>query len=178
MIGPRWEQAMNLMKLASQPVVTVDIRDHCRHMAELMSRFQIRYLPVLHQGLPVGMVSDRDLLSSIGHWNSDGRHPDGEGAPAAAGSPTAAFTHSLANSWHGSGRATDRVGVAGDGWRAGRGLRLTGSRGALSDCDRAGVAGGGWLIHTGSRSLIFDESWRGEAAAASQRPTIDSHRCE
>lgn len=69
---------MNVMKLATRPVVTVDVHDHCRHAAELMNRFYIRHLPVLHDGRPVGMVSDRDLLASIGHWYIDAQHPEGD----------------------------------------------------------------------------------------------------
>jgi len=66
---------MNLMDLARRPVVTLDVRDHCRRAAQLMSRFQIRHLPVLNENVPVGMVSDRDLLAAIGWWNSEARHP-------------------------------------------------------------------------------------------------------
>jgi CBS-domain-containing membrane protein len=37
------------MDLARRPVVTLDVRDHCRRAAQLMSRFQIRHLPVLNE---------------------------------------------------------------------------------------------------------------------------------
>jgi len=66
---------MNLRKIACGPVVTLDVKDHCRRAAELMKEFQIRHLPVLDKGVPVGMVSDRDLLSSIGWWGNDPKHP-------------------------------------------------------------------------------------------------------
>lgn len=59
---------MNLKKIAFGPVLTVDVSDHCRRAAEIMSEFHIRHLPVLREARPVGMVSDRDLLSAIGRW--------------------------------------------------------------------------------------------------------------
>jgi len=65
---------MNLMDLARRPVVTLSVTDHCRRAAELMTQFHVRHLPVVDEGVPVGMVSDRDLLANIGWWNSDAHH--------------------------------------------------------------------------------------------------------
>jgi signal-transduction protein with cAMP-binding, CBS, and nucleotidyltransferase domain len=35
----------------------------------------IRHLPVLEEGVPVGMDSDRDLPSSISWWKKNHKHP-------------------------------------------------------------------------------------------------------
>ena len=68
---------MTALTFASTPVVVLEIKDNCRRAAMLMSRHQVRHLPVLDEAIPVGMVSDRDLLSAIGRWEADAGHPDG-----------------------------------------------------------------------------------------------------
>lgn len=42
--------------------VTVTPETGLQRMAELMARYGIRHLPVVEQGVPVGMVSARDLI--------------------------------------------------------------------------------------------------------------------
>jgi acetoin utilization protein AcuB len=66
---------MTAQTLASRPVLVLDVRDNCRRAAELMNEHQVRHLPVMDGGVPVGMVSDRDLLASIGWWRGTGKHP-------------------------------------------------------------------------------------------------------
>jgi CBS domain-containing protein len=67
---------MNLNIAARRPVVTLDVNDHCRRAAELMKEHHIRHLPVVDDEVPVGMVSERDLLSAIGWWGNSPKHPD------------------------------------------------------------------------------------------------------
>jgi CBS-domain-containing membrane protein len=61
---------MNLSIMTRRPVVTLNVTDHCRRAAELMMEHHIRHLPVLDEEVPVGMVSERDLLSAIGWWGN------------------------------------------------------------------------------------------------------------
>ena len=56
------------------PIVTLKVNDHCRRAAELMKEFHIRHLPVVDQEVPVGMVSERNLLSAIGWWGNGPNH--------------------------------------------------------------------------------------------------------
>jgi len=67
---------MNLGILSRRPVVTLNVNDHCRRAAELMTEFQIRHLPVVDEEIPVGMVSERNLLSAIGWWRNSPKRPD------------------------------------------------------------------------------------------------------
>jgi len=67
---------MNLDIFTRRPVVTLNVNDHCRRAVELMTEFHIRHLPVLDGDVPVGMVSDRNLLSAIGWWGNSPKHPD------------------------------------------------------------------------------------------------------
>jgi CBS domain-containing protein len=67
---------MNLTVVTHWPVVTLDITDHCRRAAELMKKHHIRHLPVVDDDLPVGMLSERDLLSAIGWWGNSSKHRD------------------------------------------------------------------------------------------------------
>lgn len=65
--------SMTAQSFASRPVVVLDVKDKCQRAAELMNEYQIRHLPVLDDGIPVGMVSERDLLASVG-WSSGTRY--------------------------------------------------------------------------------------------------------
>jgi len=56
------------------PIVSLNVNDHCRRAAELMKEFHIRHLPVVDQEVPVGMVSERNLLSAIGWWGNGPNH--------------------------------------------------------------------------------------------------------
>jgi len=67
---------MNLGILARRPVVTLNVNDHCRRAAELMNEFHFRHLPVVDDEIPVGMISERNLLSAIGWWGNSPKHPD------------------------------------------------------------------------------------------------------
>jgi CBS domain-containing protein len=67
---------MNLAIVARRPVVTLKVTDHCRRAAELMKELHIRHLPVVDEDMPVGMVSERDLLSAIGWWGNRAKHAD------------------------------------------------------------------------------------------------------
>jgi CBS domain-containing protein len=67
---------MNLGILSRRQVVTLNVNDHCRRAAELMTEFHIRHLPVVDEEIPVGMVSERNLLSAIGWWRNSPKHPD------------------------------------------------------------------------------------------------------
>jgi CBS domain-containing protein len=65
---------MNLAMMTRRPVVTLNVTDHCRRAAELMKELHIRHLPVLDEDVPVGMVSERDLLSAIGWWGNSRKY--------------------------------------------------------------------------------------------------------
>jgi CBS domain-containing protein len=67
---------MNLAKIWRQPLVTLNLGDHCLRAAELMKELRIRHLPVVDQEVPMGMVSDRDLLRAIGWWDNNPKHAD------------------------------------------------------------------------------------------------------
>src|SRR5215471_9422600 len=67
---------MHAQKFACWPLVVLEVKEDCRRVAELMSQYQIQHLPVLDEGVPVGMGSDRDLLPSIGWWGNNPKHPD------------------------------------------------------------------------------------------------------
>jgi acetoin utilization protein AcuB len=67
---------MNLANIARRRVVTLNLDDHCRRAAELMKEFHIRHLPVVDQEVPVGMLSERNLLAAIGWWGNSSKHPD------------------------------------------------------------------------------------------------------
>jgi CBS domain-containing protein len=67
---------MNLGNISRRSVVTLQVNDHCRRAAELMSRLHIRHLPVVDEEVPVGMISERNLLSAIGWWGNSATHPD------------------------------------------------------------------------------------------------------
>jgi len=58
-----------------RPVVTLHVTDHCRRAAELMKEFHVRHLPVVDGEVPVGMVSERNLLAAIGWWGNSPKHP-------------------------------------------------------------------------------------------------------
>jgi CBS domain-containing protein len=65
---------MNLVILSRRPVVTLNTNDHCRRAAQLMTDFHIRHLPVVDNEVPVGMVSERNLLTAIGRWGNGREH--------------------------------------------------------------------------------------------------------
>jgi CBS domain-containing protein len=67
---------MNLADITRPPLVTLTVDDHCRRAAELMKEFHIRHLPVVDQEVPVGMVSERNLLAAIGWWGNRPKHGD------------------------------------------------------------------------------------------------------
>jgi acetoin utilization protein AcuB len=67
---------MNLANITRLPVVTLNLDDHCRRAAELMKEFHFRHLPVVDQEVPVGMLSERNLLAAIGWWGNSPKHPD------------------------------------------------------------------------------------------------------
>lgn len=67
---------MNLASIARRSVVTLNFDDHCRCAAELMKEFHIRHLPVVDQEVPVGMLSERNLLAAIGSWGNRPKHAD------------------------------------------------------------------------------------------------------
>jgi CBS domain-containing protein len=67
---------MNLADITRRPLVTLNVDDHCWRAAELMKEFHIRHLPVVDQELPVGMVSERDLLGAIGWWGHGAKHAE------------------------------------------------------------------------------------------------------
>jgi CBS domain-containing protein len=58
-------------------IVSLNVNDHCRRAAELMKEFHIRHLPVVDEEVPVGMVSERNLLSAIGWWGNGASHSNG-----------------------------------------------------------------------------------------------------
>jgi CBS domain-containing protein len=62
--------------MTRRPLVTLNVDDHCRRAAELMKEFHIRHLPIVDQELPVGMVSERNLLAAIGWWGNRPKHAD------------------------------------------------------------------------------------------------------
>ena len=65
---------MKLAHLLRRPLITLNVTDHCRKAAELMAEFHIRHLPILDEGTPAGMVSERDLLRAIGWWCHNDQH--------------------------------------------------------------------------------------------------------
>lgn len=67
---------MNLEIITRRPLVTLGVNDYCRRAAELMAEHHIRHLPVVDGEMPVGMVSERDLLAAIGWWNNSPKHAD------------------------------------------------------------------------------------------------------
>jgi CBS domain-containing protein len=67
---------MNLTNFTRRPVVKLNLDDHCRRAAELMKDFHIRHLPVVDQEVPVGMLSERKLLTAIGWWGNRLKHPE------------------------------------------------------------------------------------------------------
>ncbi|MBM4067636.1 MAG: CBS domain-containing protein [Planctomycetes bacterium] len=67
---------MNLEIITRRPLRTLSVNDHCRRAAELMAEHHIRHLPVVDDEVPVGMVSERDLLATIGWWNHGSKHSD------------------------------------------------------------------------------------------------------
>ena len=67
---------MHLADMTRRPLLTLNVDDHCRRAAELMTEFHIRHLPVVDQEVPVGMVSERNLLAAIGWWGNRPKHAD------------------------------------------------------------------------------------------------------
>lgn len=57
---------MNLAEIASEPVVSVAPGDALDKAISLMEEHGIHHLPVVLDGSPVGMISDRDLLLGVG----------------------------------------------------------------------------------------------------------------
>ncbi len=57
---------MLLLDIAHTDVVTVHPRDSIDKAIALMEEHQIHHLPVLTNDMPVGMISDRDILVSVG----------------------------------------------------------------------------------------------------------------
>lgn len=49
----------------SKRVVTVELDDHLEVVKEIFDRLRFHHLPVLSDGIVVGVVSDRDLLKAI-----------------------------------------------------------------------------------------------------------------
>lgn len=54
---------MKIEKIATQPVVVLNPADTLNRAIQQMWRLNIEHLPVVQNGQPVGMVSERDLLS-------------------------------------------------------------------------------------------------------------------
>ncbi len=53
---------MHVKELMSRPVVTIEASDSCLEAVARMHRARVRHLPVVNRdGLPVGVVTDRDL---------------------------------------------------------------------------------------------------------------------
>jgi len=67
---------MNLANFSRQQLITLTVNDHCRRAAMLMTEFHIRHLPVLDQDVPVGMLSERNLLKAIGWWGNNPKHAE------------------------------------------------------------------------------------------------------
>lgn len=59
---------MSLADLVSPDPITVSPDTELREAVALMDRHDVRHLPVVEQGVLVGMISDRDLLAATG-WN-------------------------------------------------------------------------------------------------------------
>ena len=70
---------MKLHELAHSGVITIGPSKTLDLAMALMEEHGIRHLPVLEEGRPVGMVSDRDLLASVGGMSSDTRVSCSEG---------------------------------------------------------------------------------------------------
>ena len=64
---------MKLTDIATNNPVTIHFTDSLNKVIVLMEEYGIHHLPVVDNGLPVGMVSDRDLLSSVGWLSSHDR---------------------------------------------------------------------------------------------------------
>jgi len=54
---------MKLSRIATKPVVALNPADTLNHAIQQMWRLDIEHLPVVESGRPVGIVSERDLLS-------------------------------------------------------------------------------------------------------------------
>lgn len=85
---------MRLSSLASRNLVTLSPDDSLDTAISLMEEHDVHHLPVLEEGRPVGVVSDRDLLLSVG-WTLSGarhvaEHPATENVVAAGGRKQAA----------------------------------------------------------------------------------------
>jgi CBS domain-containing protein len=57
---------MNIMNYASRKVTTIEPRETIDKAISLMEEHSIRHLVVTHNGRPIGMLSDRDILISTG----------------------------------------------------------------------------------------------------------------
>jgi len=76
---------MQVKKLATKDVLTVEPEDFIDQAIDLMEQHDIRHLPVLDAGRLVGIVSDRDILLSVGWlplrqrqtYHRNGNHPIG-----------------------------------------------------------------------------------------------------
>lgn len=64
---------MRLQKLANAAVVTLNVEDSLNTAIEQMWRLNIRHLPVVDQGSPVGIVSERDVLFHV-CWLEESTH--------------------------------------------------------------------------------------------------------
>lgn len=75
---------MKLKEIANSQVITLSIADRIDQAIELMEKHDIHHLPIVDGERPVGIVSDRDLLSSVGWLSSRDRITGGTG-PAFVG---------------------------------------------------------------------------------------------
>lgn len=57
---------MKLSDIATRQLITVTPSDSLDTAISLMDEHEIHHLPVLDENVPVGMISDRDLLTSVG----------------------------------------------------------------------------------------------------------------
>ena len=57
---------MQLSDIATRQLITVSPSDSLDKAISLMDEHEIHHLPVLDENVPVGMISDRDLLMSVG----------------------------------------------------------------------------------------------------------------
>ena len=64
---------MLLKNWMSRDVVTVDVNDSMQDATRLLKKHNIRGLPVIGNGKPVGIVTDRDLKRASASDASSGR---------------------------------------------------------------------------------------------------------
>ena len=75
---------MELSEIASTNVITVETHDSIDKAIALMKEHAVRHLPVLDNDVPVGIVSDRDVMLSVG-WLSAGERISSEEGLAVVG---------------------------------------------------------------------------------------------